>query len=179
MCALMREHREPGAFQLCTWQSLKRLLALTAPVYAWDFQAGCWQSSPASLRRVSAGCKPHRLLLLLLLLSHLHHLALLPIVAEVKKKIKNGGGFMEPHNDTWQMCSTGVIVNGGSCADSLDDGKSVGPHFGLPVWILMARFQAMANDEENSLIKTWCDGQRPAGSLETVKVNSVPSGVRS
>lgn len=40
---------------------------------------------------------------------------------------------MELCNDTWQMCSIAVIVNGSSCADSLDDGKSVGPHFGLPV----------------------------------------------
>jgi len=51
-------------------------------LYASDFQAGCWQSRAVSLRRASAGCEPHSVLLLLLL-----HLALLPIMADLKKEL--------------------------------------------------------------------------------------------
>lgn len=152
--------------QLCPWQSLQGLLALTAPVFMHETsrqivgRAGQFLSDGRQLAASLTAFSPSTLVYF-------------PSWQTQRKS------FMEPDNDTWRMCSTGVTVSGGSCADSLDDGKSVGPHFGLPVWILMARFQAMANDEENSLIKTWCDGQRPTGSLETVKVNSVPSGVRS
>lgn len=38
-------------------------------------------------------------------------------------------GFMEPHNDMRWMCSTGVIVNGGSCVDSLGWWKISGTSF--------------------------------------------------
>lgn len=152
--------------QLCPWQSPQRLLVLTAPVFMHETSrqiVGRAGQSPSIGRQLAVSSTA---------LSSSTLLSFPSCKTERKS-------FMEPYNDTWQMCSTVVIVNGSSCADSLDDGKSVGTHFDLPVWILMARFQAMANDEENSLIKTWCDGQRPAGSLETVKVNSVPSGVRS
>lgn len=151
--------------QLCPWQSRQGLLALTAPVFMHETSRQIFGRAGRSLsdsRRLAVS-----------LTAFSSTLLSFPWWQTRREN------FMGPYNDTWQMCRTGVIVNGSSCADSLDDGKSVGPHFGLSVWILMARFQAMANDEENFLIKTWCDGQRPAGSLETVKVNSVPSGVRS
>lgn len=162
----MRRRRELCVSQLCPWQSLQGLLALTVLGLMHET---CRQIVGRAGQSLSDGCQLAASLTTLSSSSSMspHH-------GRPRER-----ALWSPHNDTWWMCGTGVIVNSGSCADSLDDGKSVGPHFGLPVWILMARFQAMANDEENSLIKTWCDGQRPAGSLETVKVNSVPSGVRS
>lgn len=69
-------------------------------------------------------------------------------------------------NDRWWECSSMSDRDGGwwKCAAE---------------WILMVGVWAEANDEENSLIKTWCDGQRPTGSPERPRVNSVPSGVGS
>ena len=164
--------RELCVSQLCPWQSLQGLLALTARVFMHE-------TSRQIVGRAGQFLSDERQLAASLPAFFFSSSSSSSTLLSFPSWQTQRKSFMEPYNDTWQMCSTGVIVNGGSCADSLDDGKSVGPHFGLPVWILMARFQAMANDEENSLIKTWCDGQRPAGSLETVKVNSVPSGVRS
>lgn len=115
--------RELCVSQLCPWQSLQGLLALTAPVFMHETsrqivgRAGQFLSDgrqlAASLTAFSS--------------SSSSTLVSFPSWQTQRKS------FMEPDNDTWRMCSTGVIVNGGSCADSLDDGKSVGPHFGLPV----------------------------------------------
>lgn len=123
VCSNVRAPRELCVSQLCRWQSLQGLLALTAPVFMHETsrqivgRAGQflsdWCQLAASLAAFSS--------------SSSSTLLSLPSWQNQRK------GFMEPHNDTWRMCSTGVIVNGGSCADSLDDGKSVGPHFGLPV----------------------------------------------
>lgn len=117
--------RELCVSQLCPWQSLQGLLALTAPVFMHETcrqivgRAGQFLSDgrqlAASLTAFSSSSSSFS--------------TFLPFPSWQTQRTS----FMEPYNDTWRMCSTGVIVNGGSCADSLDDGKSVGPHFGLPV----------------------------------------------
>ncbi len=87
-------------------------------------------------------------------------------------------------SNNWEWMNGALLMIGGECAVAfqMDGAKTETEDDGSVQqnqWILMVGVWARANDEENSLIKTWCDGQRPAGSPERPRVNSVPSGVGS